>query len=114
MYIKVTNSRNQTQEIGPYKVCNVPMVVLNENTLKSGKCAKSVTFTVEDRSGAQISSLQYSNTNGNWGLNTTVSYNANKTSATIVMKKSHNTMYFKARNSFGVEQVFGPYKICIK
>ncbi|MBO6145426.1 MAG: hypothetical protein J6O62_01310 [Bacilli bacterium] len=114
MYIRVTNSRNQQQIIGKYTVCNIPMIVHNESTLKSGKCVKSMTFTVEDRSGAQISSLQYSNKTSNFGLHTTVSFNNSRTTATIIMKKSHNPIYFKARNSFGVEQVFGPYKICIK
>ena len=114
MYIRVTNSRNQQQIIGKYTVCNIPMIVHNESTLKSGKCVKSMTFTVEDRSGAQISSLQYSNKTSNFELKTSVSFNSSKTTATIVIKKSHNPIYFKARNSFGVEQVFGPYKICIK
>ena len=112
LYIRVTNSRNQNQVIGKYQVCNRPMSVSNEASLS--KCAKQVTFTVLERSGAQITSLKYSNTNGNWGLNTAVSYNANKTSASIVMKKPHDKIYFKATNSFGIEQVFGPYKICIK
>ena len=116
LYYRITNANGKVVQYGPYNVCINTMRILDESVLKQNKChKKQVLFTAEDILGNRITRVQYSEDNKKtWKTFSKITRSSDRTKETVKIVESHKKMYIKIKNIGGIEQIYGPYNICIK